>query len=84
MLSIEHEVTSGIVISWRQHIGARSNRDLARPGWFRMQRGLVDSLMTSFKEDPEGKVFCVENDCKCWIRALTMAGTLPECITFLF
>ena len=32
-ISIEHEVTSGIIILWRQHISARSHRDLPRPGW---------------------------------------------------
>ena len=29
------------------------------------QGGPVDSLMASFQEDPEGKMFCVESNFKC-------------------
>ena len=39
----------------------------SQPSSFRLvsQGGPVDSLMASFQEDPEGKMFCVESNFKC-------------------
>ena len=75
--SIEHEVTSGIITRWD------NTSALDHISTFLVQAGLSRRpcrLTDCFQEDPEGKMFCVENNFNYWFGAFTMAA--PECITW--
>ena len=43
-------------------------------GFLERQQHTRDSLMARFKEDPEGKVLCVENNLKYWKKGSYSTG----------